>query len=388
MMARRKFLLVAIAAVVLSMATWLWDSIFKMLGARPGLASLPADNGKNQKAPVASLKEVMFYRKLDKKKVQCTTCFRTCSVPPGGRGFCRVRENIEGKYYSLVYAKPSAVHVDPIEKEPQLHMLPGTEILCFGTVGCNFKCRHCHNWHLSQSSPGDLTTYDLPPERVVEIALEEKIPTISFTYNEPTAFYEYVYDIAVLARKKGLRILWHSNGAMNPKPLRKLLKYTDAVTIDLKGFTKKAYQNSSAVLEPVLKTLKTIKQKGKWLEIVNLVVPTVNDDLDDIRRMCEWIEENLGAETPLHFSRFFPNYKLKHLDPTPIRFLESARKTALDAGLHYVTIGNVPGHEYNSTFCPKCGKRLIHRTHFQVHKNNVVDGRCRFCRHEIPGMWE
>ncbi|RKY64252.1 MAG: AmmeMemoRadiSam system radical SAM enzyme [Candidatus Latescibacterota bacterium] len=330
----------------------------------------------------------MFYRKLEGNWIQCETCFRMCTVPPGGRGFCRVRENREGRYYSLVYARPSAVHIDPIEKEPQYHMLPGTEILCFGTVGCNFRCRHCHNWHLSQASPGDLETYDIPPERAVEIALKKNIPTLSFTYNEPTAFYEYVYDVAVLAKSKGLRILWHSNGSMNPEPLKRLLRYTDAVTIDLKGFTKKAYDNSSAELEPVLRTLKIVKQEGKWLEVVNLVIPTINDDPSDIRRMCEWIKENLGEDTPLHFSRFFPNYRLIHLPPTPIRTLEKAHEIALDVGLHYVTIGNVPGHKYNSTFCPRCGKRLIYRVHFQVLENNVRNGRCKFCGYSIPGIWE
>ncbi|KPJ59532.1 MAG: hypothetical protein AMJ46_10855 [Latescibacteria bacterium DG_63] len=330
----------------------------------------------------------MFYQTLDNKKIRCMTCFRMCVVGPGERGFCRVRENRDGKYYSLVYAQPSAVHVDPIEKEPQLHMLPGTDILCLGTVGCNFKCRHCHNWHLSQASPGDVSTYDLPPESVVKIALEKEIPTISFTYNEPTVFYEYVYDIAVLAKQKGLRILWHSNGAINPEPLRKLLEHTDAATIDLKGFTEKAYQNSSAKLDPVLRTLKTIKAEKKWLEIVNLVVPTINDDYEDIERMCLWIGENLGVETPLHFSRFFPNYKLTHLEPTPIPVLEKARAVAVGTGLHYVTVGNVPGHEHNSTFCPKCEKRLIHRVHFQVLKNDLANGACKFCNHKIPGIWK
>jgi len=384
---RRKFLIGAIGAVLVLIVTGLWDGISKTLGFRHTLTNPSEDPDENQETSTTVLKEVMFYQKLDKKKVQCTTCFRTCIEAPGGRGFCRVRENIDGRYYSLVYAKPSAVHIDPIEKEPQLHMLPGTKILCFGTVGCNFRCRHCHNWHLSQASPGDLETYDLPPERAVEIARQKKIPTISFTYNEPTAFYEYVYDIAVLAKAKGLRILWHSNGGMNPEPLRRLLKHTDAVTIDLKGFTKKAYQNSSAVIEPVLRTLEIIKKEGKWLEIVNLVIPTINDDPKDIRRMCEWIKENIDLETPLHFSRFFPNYKLTHLAPTPIEVLESAREIAMDVGLHYVTVGNVPGHEYNSTFCPKCKERLIHRIHFQVLKNDVANGRCRFCGHKIPGIW-
>ena len=390
MMTRRTFLLAAIGAGVALMATWLWSSISKIARLRRrAINPITTSKGlnENSKTSTTALKEVMFYEKLDEKKIQCATCFRRCIVRPGRRGFCRVRENIDGRYYSLVYAKPSAVHVDPVEKEPQLHMLPGTDILCFGTAGCNFRCRHCQNWHLSQANPEDLTTYDLSPERVVEIALQRKIPTISFTYNEPTAFYEYVYDIAVLAKQNGLRILWHSNGAMNPDPLMALLKHTDAVTIDLKGFSKRAYDNSSARLEPVLRTLKTIRKEGKWHEIVNLVIPTINDYEEEIKEMCAWIKENLGHDVPLHFSRFFPSYKLTNLPPTPIETLEKAHKIAKDVGLHYATIGNAPGHKYNSTFCPECGEMLIHRVHFRVLKNNLADGKCKFCRHMIPGIW-
>ncbi len=349
--------------------------------------NLDSKDSNEHEKPATVPKEAMFYQTLDDNMVQCKLCFRECIVRPGKKGFCSVRENRGGTYYSLVYAKPSAVHIDPVEKEPQLHMLPGTDILCIGTVGCNFRCRHCHNWHLSQASPEMLDTYDVPPDRTVEIALEKNLPTISFTYNEPTVFYEYIYDIAVLAKEKGVRILWHSNGYMNPEPLRKLLKYTDAVTIDLKGFNSNAYKNSSAQLEPVLQTLKIIYTEGVWLEIVNLVIPTINDDPTDIRQMCEWIRENTSKDTPLHFSQFFPNYKLTQLLPTPIENLENAWKIALDSGLNYVTVGNVPGHKYNSTFCPECKEKLIHRFHFQVVGNNVIEGRCKICNHPIPGIW-
>jgi len=268
-------------------------------------------------------------------------------------------------------------------------MLPSSNILCLGTAGCNFRCKFCQNWHLSQRSIDEIGHfYNLSSEEIVKIALEKGIPTISFTYNEPISFYEYVYDIAKLAKKKGLKILWHSNGSINPEPLRKLLQFTDAVTIDLKGFTDRFYQEvSSAKLEPVLKNLKIIKQKGVWVEIVNLVIPTLNDNPDDIRKMCEWIKENLGNDIPLHFTRFTPSYQLINLPPTPIETLEKAYSIAKEVGLEYVTIGNVPGHKYNSTFCPECGKRLIHRVHFQVLNNNIADGKCRFCGHKIPGIW-
>jgi pyruvate formate lyase activating enzyme len=229
----------------------------------------------------------------------------------------------------------------------------------------------------------------VPPDNAVAMAVKNRIPTISFTYNEPTSFYEYVYDIARIGKSQGLKILWHSNGSMNPEPLRELLKYTDAVTIDLKGFSDKFYKRaSSASLQPVLETMKIIKGEGKWLELVNLVVPGLNDGPEDIKRMCEWIKENLGGDVPLHFSRFYPAYQLKNLPATPIETLESAYKIAGEAGLNYVTIGNVPGHKYNSTYCPRCRKRIIYRVHFEVIENNVVDGRCGFCSNEIPGIWK
>ena len=336
------------------------------------------------------LREAMFYQKLADNEVHCRLCFRRCIIPGGKRGFCRNRENRSGVLYNIVHSRPSSVHIDPIEKEPQLHMLPGSRILCLGTAGCNFRCRHCHNWQLSQRPIEEMDyVYHLPPEEVLRMALEKKIPTISFTYNDPISFYEYVYDVAKLARVRGLKILWHSNGSLNPQALRELLKYTDAVTIDLKGFTDKFYREAcSSELEPVLKALKIIKEEDVWLEIVNLVIPTLNDNPQDIRRMCEWIRENLGPDVPLHFSRFSPAYRLTHLAPTPIKTLENAYEIAREVGLEYVTVGNVPGHKYNSTFCPGCGKVLIKRIHFSVLKNDVKNGKCKFCGHKIPGIWE
>jgi pyruvate formate lyase activating enzyme len=349
-----------------------------------------ATTGASPKPDRKYVREAMFYRKLEKGSVRCEVCFRRCIIPEGKRGFCRNKENRDGTLYNIVYAKPSAVQIDPIEKEPQLHMLPGTQILCLGTAGCNFRCKHCHNWHLSQRSLEELGYwYDLKPREVIQIALDKNIPTISFTYNDPISFYEYVYDIARLAKEKGLKILWHSNGSLNPAPLKELLKYTDAVTIDLKGFTDEFYRKiPQAELSAVLRTLKIIKEEGVWLEIVNLIIPTLNDNPDDIRRMCVWIKENLGAEVPVHFSRFSPSYQLTDLFPTSVKTLEQAYKIAKEVGLEYVTIGNVPGHKQNSTFCPRCAKMLIQRVHFEVLANNIEEGRCKFCGQEIPGIWQ
>ena len=335
------------------------------------------------------LREALYYQKLDEGQVWCRLCFRKCILAPRQRSFCRNRENHGGRLYTLVHSKPCAVHVDPIEKEPQHHMLPGSKILCLATPSCNFRCKFCHNWHISQRSIEEVDYHhDLPPQRVVQEALKRGVPTISFTYTEPTVCYEYMYDIARLAQQSGVRILFHSNGSLAPEPLKELLKYTDAVTIDLKGFTSEFYREvSSAELMPVLETLKIIRESGVWLEIVNLIIPTLNDDLGDIEKMCRWIKEHLGGEVPLHLSRFVPSYKLTHLPLTPVETLEAAWEVANEAGLDYVSIGNVPGHLRNSTFCPRCGERLIHRVHFTVLSEGIEGGRCKFCGHKIPGIW-
>ena len=333
-------------------------------------------------------KEAMYYVTLERNRVRCELCYRTCNIRDGRRGFCRNRENRGGKLYNVVYGRPSAIHVDPIEKEPQHHMLPGTQILCYGTAGCNFRCRHCQNWHLSQQTIEEIGDYyDHPPEEVVENAKEKGVPTISATYNEPTSFYEYLLDYAKLAKKEGLRILWHTNAYLKPDPLRELLLHTDAVTIDLKGFSSRAYENSEAELEPVLENLKIMKEAGVWIEIVNLVIPTINDSMEEIRDMSVWVRDELSPEVPLHFSRFFPAYKLTNVSATPVDTLEKAYETAREVGIHYVTIGNVPGHTHNSTFCPQCNNIIIRRTHFQVADINVSNGKCNSCGHKIPGIW-
>jgi pyruvate formate lyase activating enzyme len=334
------------------------------------------------------LHEARYYVQLEDNVVQCQMCFRTCTVPENGLGFCRNKRNVDGKYYTRVYAKPCALQIDPIEKEPAFHMLPGGTIFCTGTASCNNRCKHCHNWHMSQKSVDETINYFAPPSKVVELALRAECDAVSFTYNEPTVFYEQMFDTAKLAKEQGLGALFHTNGSMNPEPLFALLEYMDAVTVDLKAFTAEFYQQvSSSELWPVLRTLENIRKVGKHLEIVNLVIPTKNDDLADIRRMCVWIKENLGDQVPLHFTRFSPAYRLTNLPSTPIETLEAAAAIADEEGLQYVYLGNVPGHERNSTFCPQCGERIIHRMHFSVLSTEIEGGKCRFCGHEIPGIW-
>lgn len=341
-------------------------------------------------SPKNKQKEAMFYRKLINKIVRCGLCFRRCTIPPGKRGFCGVRENREGILYALGYNRPCAVNIDPIEKEPVFHVHPGSEILCVATAGCSLRCRFCQNWTISQSLPEDVHSFYITSEEIVALAKRRKCIGVSFTYSEPTVFYEYMLDISKVAKKKGLKVIMHTCGVMNPEPLKELLKYMDAVTVDLKGFTDKFYKTAipEGSLEHVLRTIKVVKESGVWLEIVNLVIPKLNDDPEDIRRMCEWIKENVGTDVPVHFNRFSPAYKLKNLPATPVKTLEKAHEIAKDVGLNYVMIGNVPNHKYNSTYCPQCGKRLIHRIHFDVVKNNISDGKCKFCGHEIPGIWQ
>ena len=345
------------------------------------------------------LKEAMYYSKLDGKTVQCQLCFRRCTIQNGQRGFCTNRRNIGGTLYTLVYEKPCALQIDPVEKEPLFHVLPGSSIFCIGTSGCNFRCSFCHNWHMSHQKLEDVTYFKQSPEEVVQMALDLNCTGFHFTYNEPTVFYEYMLDVARVARERGLHTAFHSNGAMNPEPLRELLKHMDAVTIDLKSFKDEFYEYvteqavsgpfkpSSPALESVLTTLKIIREEGVWLEVVNLVIPTLNDDMDVILEMCIWIRDNLGYDVPLHFLRFMPACKLTKLPPTPVEILEEAKRIAIGVGLKYIYIGNVPGHEGNSSFCPNCGEPLIIRYHFSVLRNNLEDDRCKFCGYEIPGIW-
>jgi len=334
------------------------------------------------------LHEASHYEKRSPHQVKCHLCFRGCEILGGQRGFCRNRENIKGRLYTLVYGKPAALQIDPIEKEPSFHMIPGSNIFCTATASCNFRCKFCQNWHLSQRSVEEIPYVDLKPEEVVQKAIQQHCETVSFTYSEPTVFYEYMFDIVKIAKKKGLKTLFHTNGSISTDPLLALLKYMDAVTVDLKAFTEKFYSEvSSSELEPVLHTLRTVKSYGRHLEIVNLMVPTLNDNPKEIREMCIWIKTNLGKDTPIHFNRFFPQYKLTNLTPTPIETLETSYRIAKEEGLEYVYIGNTPGHEMNSTFCPRCKKRIIYRTHFLVSAQEVKNGKCRFCGYPIIGIW-
>ncbi|MGQ9508311.1 MAG: AmmeMemoRadiSam system radical SAM enzyme [Thermodesulfobacteriota bacterium] len=351
----------------------------------------PSGNSEGQgirKKGLIKTKLSPYFTPLTGGEVQCELCPHRCRVSKGQRGLCRVRENRNGKYYTLVYGNPCAIHPDPIEKKPFFHVLPGTISFSLATVGCNFQCKFCQNWEISQAFPEDVYNYDVSPEIIVKSAEEIGANSIAYTYVEPTIFYEYMMDIAQLTRKRGLLNVMHSNGFINPSPLRNLCKVLDAANIDLKGFTQTFYQElCSGELQPVLQTLKILRQERIHMEITNLVIPTKNDDLTLIKEMCLWIKKELGSETPIHFSRFYPLYKLRTLPPTPVSTLEKARAIALASGLEYVYIGNVPGHEGEHTFCPRCKKRIIQRTGYMVGEVYIKDGKCKFCGKPIPGIW-
>lgn len=334
------------------------------------------------------LKEAMFYTKLDQKIVQCHLCPRNCVIPPSKRGFCGVRENQGGILYTLVYAKPVAVHIDPIEKKPLFHFLPGTSAYSVATVGCNLRCKFCQNWEISQRRPEEVDYINLEPAGLVKNAKDSGSATIAYTYTEPVIFYEYMLETAKLAKAQGLKNIMHSAGYVNEKPLRELVKYLDAANIDLKGFSEDYYAKiSEATLGPVLNTLKILKESGVHLEITTLVLPGFNDDPETLKRMCLWIKDNLGADTPLHFSRFFPLYKLAALNPTPVETLEKAREIALASGLKYVYVGNLAGNPAEQTYCPKCKKVVIRRAGYMISEVNLTDGKCKFCGEKIAGVW-
>lgn len=362
---------------------------------RPGRFAVPACNG-----------------------VQCRLCPWNCFLPEGARGRCKVRINHGGKIKTLVYSQAAAVHVDPIEKKPVYHMYPGSLIYSLAAPGCNLSCKGCQNWEISQSYPeqapaslrvpsalelkfaadgrayGELRTEEvssLPPAEVVRYALATRSRAVAYTYSEPAVFYEYMYDTARLAHEKGLRNVMVSAGYINPEPLAELLPYLDVVKIDLKGFSEDFYRGyAGGRLEPVKLALLELKKKRVLTEAVNLVIPGLNDSERDLEALASWVKTNLGAETPLFFSRFSPNYLLNEAPPTPLATLEKARAIAVSNGLKFVYTGNAPGQGGEDTLCPKCGRVLVRRYGYAVLEDRLTPtgGRCPWDGARIPGLWK
>lgn len=320
--------------------------------------------------------------------VKCTLCANQCYIHEGERGKCGARMNVEGELRSLVYGRPVSIHVDPIEKKPFFHFLPGVQAFSMATTGCPLSCSFCQNWEISQARPEDFPVNYVPPESIVTRTHKREAPVIAFTYNEATVFSEYLLDIADIAREQGLRSALISCGFMNPEPLTEMCGALDAIKIDLKGLSEDFYHNvCSAELQPVLHSIKQIAKSGVHLEIVNLVVPTLNDSEAMLTDLADWIISEVGPDVPVHYTRFHPDYKLQNLPPTPVATLERARQIAMDKGIHYAFVGNVPGHPGNNTYCPNCGEIVIKRSGFFVLENHVQDGKCGYCQHPIAGVW-
>lgn len=335
------------------------------------------------------LVEARFYDKLPNKRIQCRLCPRECAIDDLERGYCGVRENRDGIYYTLVHSQPCTYHVDPIEKKPLFHFLPGTTAFSLATVGCNVECKFCQNWDISQTRPEQIQNLFLPPDKIASLARESRSISIAYTYSEPVIFYEYMFDIAAAGRKQGLKSVMISNGYIKADPMKQLCEHLDAVKIDLKAITEKFYkQMVNGELKPVLDTLVLLKRQNMWTEIVYLVIPTLNDTDEEFKQLARWIKTNLGTDIPLHFTRFYPQYKLRNLPPTPTSTLDKAKAIADAEGLHFVYVGNVPGHPGESTYCPKCKKTVVQRWGYSILDMKIKHGNCEYCGNKISGVWQ
>jgi len=330
-----------------------------------------------------------FSASMPRGGVRCTLCPHECLIGRNDRGFCRTRVNKDDTLYTIAYGNPCATHRDPVEKKPLFHFLPGTEIFSIATAGCNLRCNNCQNWQISQSKPEETENIELLPEAVVRTALEAGFPSIAYTYSEPIIFYEYVRDTARLARREKIKNVLVTAGYINEKPLRKLARVSDAANVDMKGFSDAFYiKTTGARMGPVLRAIEVLVEEGVWVEVTNLLVPTLNDSPGLIKKLCRWMVRSLGPDVPLHFSRFHPDYKLKYLPPTPVETLVMARNIAREAGLHYVYIGNAYGNNFENTLCPVDGNPVITRQGYTITGYDLdPEGRCKKCGTRIPGVW-
>ncbi len=336
------------------------------------------------------MKQAMFYEQMENAQVRCNLCPHYCKLQDGEIGICGVRQNSDGQLYTLVYGRTIAAHVDPIEKKPLFHVAPGSLSFSMATVGCNFKCTFCQNSNISQVSDiqeVNRTAPDLSPADIVQLAKSKKCKSIAYTYTEPTIYYEYAYDTCKIAKKEGLLNVFISNGYMNKAPLREISPYLDAANIDLKSFRDDFYRELvGGKLKPVLEILKLMKQSGVWVEVTTLLIPGKNDSDEELRDIVRFISAELGPETPWHISRFFPHFKLNSVTPTPVSTLKRAYEIGREEELRYVYTGNVPGDERESTLCPNCGKKVIHRYGFTITETHIADGKCEYCNTELDGI--
>jgi len=329
----------------------------------------------------------MKYFKTDnqKGKITCLLCQHYCQLKEGQVGICGVNKNENGSLRTLVYAHPSALNVDPIEKKPLYHLLPSTTALSLGTVGCNFKCPFCQNWQISQEKRVD-TSVNLSPQQIVDLALQNGAASIAYTYNEPTIFYPYAKDIGLLAKKEGLKNIFVTNGFESPEVVKDMASWLDATNVDLKSWDDAYYKKVlKGGLEAVKDTLRLMVAEGIWVEVTTLLIEGENDSDADLKAMAEFIAKELGVHVPWHLSAFHPDYKMLDHANTSLKTLERAKKIAKGAGLLYVYLGNVPVH--GDTYCPECNTLLIDRTGYRVVQNNLIDGHCPQCNRAIEGVW-
>ncbi|MEW6068460.1 MAG: AmmeMemoRadiSam system radical SAM enzyme [Nitrospirota bacterium] len=335
------------------------------------------------------MKEAMFYEKLDDKKVRCFLCAHHCIIKEGKRGICHVRENKDGTLYSLVYGKVISMNVDPIEKKPLFHFLPGSISFSIATVGCNFRCLHCQNYEISQypKEHDDIAGQDVSPEGIVEAAKRYGCESISYTYTEPTVFFEFAYDCARLAHEKGIKNVFVSNGYTSPEATKTIAPYLDGNNIDLKGDAEFYKKICGAKVEPVKETIKLMKELGVWVEVTTLIIPDHNDSEDCLRNIAEFIK-SVDPSIPWHVTQFYPTYQLTDKPRTPIKILRRAREIGFEAGLKYVYEGNVPGEGGENTYCPNCKELLIKRFGFSISENKIKNEKCSKCGAEIEGVWK
>lgn len=317
----------------------------------------------------------MLWEPMADEGVHCFTCAHECKIKKWDRGICHVRQNLDGKLATLIYAEVSSMNVDPIEKKPLFHFYPGSKVFSLGSVSCNFKCEHCQNYDISFAEAGELGTTEVLPERSVQLALERNCRGIAWTYNEPTIWFEYTYDSAILAKEAGLYTVYVTNGYMTPQALEKIGPYLDAANVDVKGFSKKFYNGvCRARLDPVLQTCERMHESGIHLELTYLIIPGLNDDDEQLGAFSAWAA-GVDRDIPIHFSRFHPDWRMLDRPATPMETLKKAHHVATQAGLRYIYLGNVAS-EYENTFCPDCGAVIIERTGFRISKRGKTCPRC------------
>jgi pyruvate formate lyase activating enzyme len=335
-----------------------------------------------------SFRKIAMFQEETPRGIMCRICPNECVLKEGEVSKCNNRRVSSSKLYTMAFGNPCSANIDPVEKKPLYHFFPGSRAYSIATAGCNLVCLNCQNWTISQTSPDKTRNFDMMPDKVVYEAVKNNCRSIAYTYSEPVTFYEYTYETAFLAKKAGVKNIIKSNGYINPEPLKKLCSVIDAANIDLKSFNENTYLRlTGGKLQPVLDSLKIYKEMGIWLEITNLIVPSWTDNMEEIGKMCKWLNENGFNETPLHFSRFYPTHKLEQLPPTPVGILNNAAKIAIDEGIKYVYTGNVPGNEKSDTICPWCGMVLIERKGYSIIFNNITEGKCKKCGKIIKGVW-